>query len=133
MTDDIASLLREQNRDYRELARQIADLSITSARHDEILKDRSAIITRNEKRHTKVETEVAELKRRTDAHGRKVEGLQTAFDAVMAAKKPIPQDWKTNPMVWSLIILGCITLAALAFAFGGDPNTVLNKIPQVGG
>lgn len=131
MTDDIASLLREQNRDYRELARQIADLSITSARHDEILKDRSAIITRNEERHTKVELEVAELARRTDAHGRKVEGLQTAFDAVMASRKPVPQDWKTNPMVWSIVVVGAIALVALVLAFGGDPNAVIDRVPKL--
>lgn len=132
MTDEISQLLREQNRDYRQLAKEISDLSVLTARHDEILKDRSAIIARNEERHTKVETEVAELTRRTDAHGRKVDGLQTAFDAVMAAKKaPVPQDWKTNPMVWSIVVVGAIALVALLLAFGGDPNAVIDRVPKL--
>ncbi len=131
MTDEISQLLREQNRDYRHLAKEIADLNVLTARHDEILKDRSAIITRNEERHTKVELEVAELARRTDAHGRKVEGLQTAFDAVMAARKPVPQDWKTNPMVWSIVVVGAIALVALVLAFGGDPNAVIDRVPKL--
>lgn len=129
MTDEISQLLREQNRDYRHLAKEIADLNVLTARHDEILKDRSAIITRNEERHTALETQVAELTRRADAHGRKVEGLQTAFDAVLAAKKPIPQDWKTNPLVWSLVVMGIVAIAALVLAFGGDPNAVIDKVP----
>lgn len=131
MTDEISQLLREQNRDYRQLAKEISDLSVVAARHDEILKDRSAIITRNEERHTKVETEVAELKRRADAHGRKVDGLQTAFDAVMAARKLAPQDWKTNPMVWSIVVVGAIALVALVLAFGGDPNAVIDRVPKL--
>jgi len=55
MDDEILSIVRDQNRDQRELSKEISALAITLARHEEMLKERTSVILEYTKRLEKLE------------------------------------------------------------------------------
>ena len=138
LRDELTGLLRRQSEDYRELSRDIHDIDKSVTRHEAILEDRKAVIERNEERHTKAESEIVELTRRANEHGRKLDRLVIEIDQMIQAQKAgdqnvnaAPLDWKTNPLVWSIVVTGAVALVALWFAFGGDPKDLADKVPQL--
>lgn len=128
--DEHRRLIERLLDDMRDVGSDVKNLSVSSARHEEILRDRSSVIESSLDRLTLLETNLRELERRTDAHGRKVESMRIAFDAVMQARKDEPAvDWKTNPMIWAIVAMGLIAGYLAFLAFGGEPGAVLDHLP----
>lgn len=138
--DEHARLIERLLDDVRDLASDIKELSVSTARHEEILRDRSSVITSSLERITLLEAAGKDLERRADDHGRKVASLQLAFDSVMKARRdaeaeaehqkpPAPPDWKQNPLIWAIAALGLIAAYLAFLAFGGEPGAVLEHLP----
>lgn len=136
--DEHRRLIERLLDDVRDLASDIKELSVSTARHEEILRDRSTVITSSLERITLLEAAGKDLERRADDHGRKVASLQLAFDSVMKARRdaeaenakpPPPPDWKQNPLIWAIAALGLIAAYLAFLAFGGEPGAVLEHIP----
>lgn len=102
MQDELFQLLRETNRDLKDVARDVSGLQASVARHDEILKDRTPIIER---------------------HQRQVEALEGRIAAIEDA--PVP--WKLVSGIVAGIV--AIVIVAMYLAAGGNPEGVKELVP----
>lgn len=132
--DEHSRLIERLLDDQRSFATDIKTLSVQTARHEEILKDRAQVLEQSLERLTMLEVEQKELTRRTDAHGRKTDILEQTVRVMKAdLEKPViditQKSWKDNLPLVAMLVVASLAAMVVFLSFGGDPGELLETVP----